>query len=302
MNEENGIADIISEVKQFHGVEVKKITLDGKQIDVAVLPTGKTLKSVKPLFDEYRDKPERRTGTAALYDLSSFIAYVNRFKDEDSAIFANNDINNPSLTGIIDYHKAGYDGDPRYCMHKAVYNFPLSKEWQAWLNYDGQSFTQSDFAAFLEDRIGDVVHPSDGDESANEELEKLSALLGGNFASPNKLFSLSKELHVNEEVRVKNSVNLSSGESKIIYETEHRDESGMPIEVPNMFLIVVPVFETGDLYRVAVRLRYKVRDGKITWFYNLYRIENTFDNAFDGACKTAKEETGLPLYVGSSER
>lgn len=302
MNKENGIADIINEVKQNHGVEIKTINDGDNSREILIVPNEKKVQSVKHLLAEYLKKPERRTGTAELTDLKSFIAYVNRFKDADSAIFAKNDINNPSLTAIIDYHKAGYDSDARFCEHKAIYQFPISKEWQAWLMDDGKSFSQSDFAVFLEDRIGDVIDPSEGDDAASIELEKLSKLLGGKFASPNKLLSLSKELHINEESRVKGSINLNTGESRLTYDTEHKDEKGEPVSVPNMFLIVIPVFETGDLYRVAVRLRYRIRSGQINWSYNLYRIENTFYNAFDGSCKKAEEETTLPLFVGVSEQ
>jgi len=301
MPENTEYTDILESVKKLSGPEIKTVTYGEKSAEVLILPEGKRAHDIKPFLDKYLTAPERRQGTAVVTQLNSFIDHVNRFKDNDSVIFANNDMNNPSLTAVIDYHKAGFEGDPRFGEHRTHYKFPVSKEWAAWIRQDGESFEQADFAAFIEDRIGDVLHPSDGDTDANEKLKELAALLGGNFAGPSTLVALSKNLHINEASRVKNSNNLSTGETSIIYETEHLDEQGAPVKVPNMFLIGVPIFVGGDIYRIAVRLRYRIRNGKISWSYNLYRIENVFEDAFDGACKEAKERTELPLYLGSSE-
>ena len=103
-------------------------------------------RTVHDLTDKHRNaaeylKPARRKGTARLDDLQSIIEWANRFKGETSALFAKPDMTAPTLTCIADYHATGpvdqatAAGDPtaRHCHHRAIYNFPLSEEWKAWM-------------------------------------------------------------------------------------------------------------------------------------------------------------------------
>ena len=279
--------------------DVKKINL-GDGVDVISVPRGRDIRGIKEYLDQYLENPERRTGTAQFFELESFIAHVNRFKDEDSVIFADNDVTSPKMTAIIDYHKKGFDGQPRYGMHKSTYTFPLSGEWEAWLANDGAKFTQAEFALFLEERITDILAPGDND-LANEKLEQIKVMLGGTFAGPSTLRALSIELKVNEESKVTQRSNLNTGESTLLYQNEHKDDQGQPVKVPNMFLIGVPVFMGGDVYSIIVLLRYRLQQGNVTWTYNLYRVRNVFEDAFKGICEQVKQGTELPLYVGKPE-
>ncbi len=159
------VADTRQIMEDFYIAELMdlpEIDADGAP-RMLVMPRGMQAQSIKHLLDEYRDRPERRTGTATMTDLESFITWVNRFKDENSAIFVDRTPTKPSLTAVIDYHEAGResDADPRFCQHRAIYRFPLSEPWQAWAAIDGKPLSHADFAAWLEDRIGDVVAPPD---------------------------------------------------------------------------------------------------------------------------------------------
>lgn len=274
--------------------------------------------SLKVYADEYRAHPERRSGTAEMLDLSSFIAHANRFKDVDSALFGNNDRSAPSLLAVLDYHErvnipfAALETEPaaqpiapspRFGKHRTFYKFPLSDEWTAWHGHDGKPMGQADFAAFLEDRIGDVIPPpvDDGGGEATDAMSQLGRLLGGSFASPSRLLELSRGMQVHQGEKVRNAVNLSTGEVQVTYEAEHKDAAGAPLKVPNLFLIGIPVFRSGSPYEVAVRLRYRVREGTVAWHYQLYRADKVFDHAFQEAAKQAADETGLPLFIGKPE-
>lgn len=268
------------------------------------VPRGMELKSAKPFLDEWRDAPERRQGEAALQDLDSFIAIANRFKDEGTALFADTTPAQPGLLAVFDYHHEGPAGAPRFGRHRARYPFPLSDEWLAWKKMDGERMSQGDFAEFLEDRIGDVLPPPVfTDDSADaDRVTQLGRLLGGTFASAQRLLELSRGLKVTENARVKSATNLSTGEVQIAYESEHRDDSGAPLKIPNLFLIGVPCFRAGALYRVGVRLRYRVVGGSIAWVYQLYRADVVLADAVAEACGKAQSQTALPLFKGVPER
>lgn len=268
----------------------------GENAPVLILPEGLKAQSIKPLIDEWRTCPERRKGTATLGDLDSFIAHANRFKDAGSALFANQDPRHPSLTAVLDYHPRG-DASPRFGQHRGLYPFPLSEEWTAWTANASKPMDQATFAEFIESRITDVAAPTEAGGSA----KKLSDAIACSFASPSKLLELSRGLTVRVGARIANHQNLSTGEAQLTYQSEHQDEKGQPLKVPGAFLLALSVFRSGELYQVAARLRYRVREAAITWSYELYRIDRIFDDAFKEACDRARDETELPLFVGSPE-
>lgn len=268
---------------------------DGKPVEVLVFPDGQ-VHSVKQFVDVYRDSPERRQGVARLQTLDSFIEHVKRFADGDSALWADRNPTSPSMTAVLDYHRSGSNGSPRFGEHRSVYAFPLSDEWQAWSDADGKAMDQGTFAAFLEDRIADVSEASEGGPVAT-----LAERLEARLASASRLLELSRGLSVRESGKVTNAVNLSSGEGQLVYAVEHQDEHGAPIKVPGMFAIAIPVFQGGDLFQLAVRLRYRIRSGSITWSCELHRADLVFDTAFREACDKAARETGLPLFYGAPE-
>jgi hypothetical protein len=74
-----------------------------------------------------------------------------------------------------------------------------------------------------------------------------------------------------------------------------------PVKVPNLFLIGIPVFEGGPLYRIPVRLRYRLAGGRVTWIVRRYRPEAVFKDAFDEALARIGEATGLPVLRGAPE-
>jgi uncharacterized protein YfdQ (DUF2303 family) len=258
---------------------------------------GFLVESLRELQDEHRTRPERRQGTATVGDLASFIAHVNRFKDADSALFADPEQSSASLTAVLDYHRAGAKGDPRFGGHQTHYVFPLSDEWKAWVGRDGKPFNQADFAQFIEDRIADIAEPVGATASTKEFVSKL----GADLASPNRLLELSRGLSVRVDQRVAQAVKLGSGETQMQFSEQHQDEKGAPLKVPGAFLLGIQVFKGGALYQVPARLRYKVANGAVSWSFALYRTDVLFQHAFAEACDRAKAETELPLFVGSPE-
>lgn len=305
------VADL---VKTLHNPQMITVTDGIARAPAAVLPRGLAIESVESLLASYRERPRRRRGTASFTDLDSLIAHANRFKGEHSALFAIDDRKAPQIISVINYNQAGFEGAPEFGDHRGHYHFPLSDEWKAWAEVDGKMLDQGEFAEFIEDRIGDVTaapteaaDPSfargrtDGEGQRASNLADLQKLLGGTWAGQSTLMEMSKGMKINEGARVKQAVNLQTGEVQVQYETEHRDQDGAPVKVPNMFLIIIPVFHNGPLYRIAVRLRYRLREGRISWAMQMYRPDLVFDDAFKEGCNRAAQATELPLFIGKPE-
>ena len=298
MNENEAVIDFARDL-----LETKILKLDGstigaaKDVEVMVVPKGATISGVRKLLEEYLPRPERKRGTAYLTTLDSFISHTNRHASANSVLFACDDMSKPSIQTVFDYNEGTPNGLPDWCQHRASYSFPLSKEWTAWTTAPA-SMEQKAFAEFLEDRITDVYAPV----SVTEGTRDLCAQLGIILAGPERLMELARSLSIQVDRRVKNAVNLSTGEAELVYEESHSASDVTKVKVPTGFVITIPIFTGGPLYQIPVRLRYRLVSGVIRWSFVIAKAEDSFRHAFEEACVDAQKRTGLTLFYGSPER
>lgn len=252
-------------------------------------------------FDEWRGKPLTRRANPTLTNLDSFIDYIDRFKDDDSLVFANDSRESPSIVAALDYHRAGPadNGGQRFIRHSATFPVPLSDEWKGWNECDGKTLQMPEFARFLEDHIIDVMYPNEAVFSPDQG--KFVETLGGlkRMADPAKLMELATGLQIFEEGQVTQAVKLNSGEAQIQIESAHRDAQGQQLLVPSMFTIAIPVFRGGEPYQIVVRLRYRKTAQGILFFYELWRADRVFDHAFNEACDKIVSTTGVKVLRGA---
>ena len=263
-------------------------------------------------FDPWRKNPLRRTGTATMTSLDSLVAHVRRFRTDESALFANDNRQAPSLTAVLDYHErvnaAEFEEVPssvplaQHGEHRTIFRFPLSDEWTTWTAASGKALSMKAFAAFLEDHIIDVLDAPTGGGDLPEHLAKIVSAIGdARFAGPSALYQLATGLKVHEKSEVAEAVNLASGEGELKFKAEHVDAQGAKLTVPNFFLIGIPVFRHGEPWRIGARLRYRKTDGGLVFWFDLLRADLTFDTAFKEACESAAARTDLPLFFGAPE-
>lgn len=291
---------IIDTVKALHAPALVPLP-DGNAI--GFMPRGMEAVNLKPLMEQYRTAPERRKGTAVFTDLDSFIAHAIRFKDADSAVFADDDEAKPSFTSVIDYHRAGHDGDPRFGGHRGHYAPALSEPWKAWANVEGKALSVGQFSAFLQDRLADVIDPpTDGRSDADAKLLDIVAMFGaGGFAGQSRLLELAKGLRVRDTQEAVSVNNIQTGEVEIAFKSTHSDMNGAPLVVPTAFLVGIPVFHRDAPYRMVIRMFYRMVDGKLVWTVKRYRPDIIFEHAFMEACARITAETTLPLMRGKPE-
>lgn len=251
--------------------------------------------SLKPLIEEYRQFPARKTGTAKALTLQSFIDLTNRHKIAATAVFANSDWRKPSVVAVIDYHAVAPDGDPAWLKHRVSYEFPLSDPWKLWVSQNGEWMDQAEFASFIEDQIADLSSPETGEVSSYE------ATFGTKIATPAELIQLSRGLQVFAATEVKNAVTLQSGEGSIVFSEEHRDVNGNKLTVPGLFILQIAPFFMGDLIRVPVRLRYRLSGGKLKWAFQIYRPDLAVTDRVRTDLDIIRVKTELPVFEGFDE-
>jgi uncharacterized protein YfdQ (DUF2303 family) len=267
---------------------------------VAVLPVGMRMESVKALLDEYRTQPERRTGTAHLYDLASFIAHVNRHKDEHSVVFVRPHETEPGFTAVLDYNRAGppTPDAPRFGTHRSAYKPIIHEVWRAWNNIDGKVLSQAELAAFLERRILDVVTPP---VEATSAQNALILALGGRAGDGATMLQTARGLRVRESSEVVNAQNLDTGEVELVFRTALSGVDGQPLRVPTCFCLHAPVFEGGQAYALWIRIAFRKEEGRLLWTLSRYRPDLIVRDALDGMIKDVAEQTGLLVLMGAPE-
>ena len=240
-----------------------------------------------------------RKGTASVTTLSSFIDLVNRHKDSDSVIFAKTDWPDPKLTAVIDYHKAGEDHEARHGAHRIVYTFPLTDAFKVWVGFNGKAMKQADFAEFMEEHAAELSAPD------QYEINTFEKSFKERFGTPAEILDLSRHLEVNVGAKMKSAVRNASGERQMVFETEHTNASGQPIDIPGIFIVSVAPFLAGDsepeVVRIPARLRYRAGGGEVMWFYQLYRWEDFLRERVQGDLTRATKETALPAFEGAPE-
>lgn len=274
--------------------EIEAVGISG-EFPILIDRKSGTAKSIKALLEEYRERPARKTGIAKVFTLDSFIDLTNRHKTAESAIFADTNWRQPSLTSVIDYHTKNAGGPADNGKHRVHYEFPLSEEWDAWIKLDGQQMDQKAFAEWIEEHLPELAAPT------ADEVDELEKTFNMTVASPNKMVMLSRGLQVNVESRVKTSTTLQSGEGELLFEEEHRDAAGNKLSVPGLFILAIPPFFMGEPVRMPVRLRYRVSGGQVKWVFKIFRPDVYITTQIESDLAKAAEATDLPHFRGKPE-
>lgn len=238
----------------------------------AVIPEGSTVEDL----ERFLDAPIRARATVTAKTAETFSAYVNRFKilggaAPKTAVFA--DQEKFTLVGIIDYH--GF-GEPAFREHRVSYTAPRSLEWQTWKGKNGQTMSQTDFARFIEDNVVDIRSPAGA-----EVLE------------------VSRGLQAKSSVEFASAIRLSDGSQQFTYaETIDGSTAKGTMKVPEEFTLGIPVFFGGQAYSVVARLRYRIKEGKLVLWYDLYRPEYIEKDAFEQIVADVGEKTGIEIWHG----
>ena len=163
---------------------------------------------------------------------------------------------------------------------------------------------------FIEANAKDVMDPtpailggkeSDSHEPWENRLIRTAQQIEGRFGQLHQLLAMSKQFQVYETSDLKVSTNRDSGEAEIQFLNEHKTADGKPLNIPNLIIITIPVFQGGAPYRMPVRFRYRKSGATIRFILTVYNPEKAFEAAFEEAATEARDKTDLPLFYGTPE-
>ncbi|SRR5579883_308355 len=236
----------------------------------AVVPEGYELRSL----EEYLPRPLRVRQQVEFHDADSFTDYVTDFeKMGASRIFFNAE--KETFAAILDYHE-GAGAAPGWCEHVATFTPRRSAEFQTWMGQNRKQFTQVDFARFLEENLPDVVEP-DG-----------AALL-----------EIALTFEAKKDVEFSSGVRLQNGQIQFTYNEVVRGAAQKgTLEVPEQFVLGIPIHAGGPAYRIAVRFRWRLQEGKAVFWYEIVRPHRFVEDALKELRAKVADDTQTAVLAG----
>lgn len=243
---------------------------DGRKF--LVTPTNTNVKEV--LDDPYGmivPPPVRIKQPVLVQTVDSLVDYVNRFKGENTILFA--DIESNRIVAVIDYHGKGA---PAHLDHRVSLDMPFSEEWKLWSAIHKRKIGQLEFAQFIEENSADITAPTGAD-----------------------LLEICRDIHAVRKANFKKVVRLSGGvESFEFSENEEAKAKGGTVEVPSKFELTLPVYFGGRSVNLFAFLRWKTSEDGLLLGVDLNRQEHVRQAVFKEIVTDAAERTACPAVFG----
>lgn len=221
------------------------------------------------VLEELMLKPVRQSGWTILRDIDSFKRFTAAKAKEGSEVHVKAE-GEVSARLIINA-----DG---WADFGAVYQPVFTQSFKDWTEKDGEKFGQEDFAAFIEKHIDDI-HGGDGMPTSADLLSFCSAI------------------EDKRQVSFKRSVSTQDGRVNLVYEDKVSDAQEKKLSLFREFKVALrPRMDSATSYAITAALRFRIRDGEITFWYELKGIEELLEQDRK-TIKTELETTGVPVYL-----
>lgn len=238
-----------------------------------ITPSDLAVKDVTNQNDLDALKPTRIRQAVTLQTVDSLVDYVDRFKTDDTILFA--DIKASSIAALIDYHAPAASA---HVDHKANMVLPFSEEWKTWAGIDGRMMDQLAFARFLEENAVDIVAPTGAD-----------------------LLEVCRDLQAKRKVDFRKAVRTNTDCENFEYtdETTATTKSG-GVEVPSKFQLNLPVYFGGEPVTLFAFLRWNLVETSLQLGVKLHRAEHVRQAVFKQIVTAAGERTDRPVVFGTA--
>lgn len=249
----------------------------GGSIPFVVVPQGYAVHDIERLMPE----PERKRGVVTVSVADSYIAYLHRHATSgESMTYAALDAEAGSLAMVCVLNDNSA-ASPRWRDHRCQFTPKLSVEWSRWKAANCKVHDQAEFAKFLEDNAQDVA-AVDGMPTGAQMLQ------------------MALEFEANADKRFKSKTNLQSGGVRIEFVDDETKDTRKSMQMFERFTIGIPVFDgSKDAYPIEARLKYRVKDGVLVFWFELIRPDRAFKTAANADIAKIESESGVPVIYGT---
>jgi uncharacterized protein YfdQ (DUF2303 family) len=210
-------------------------------------------------------------------DAASFIDY---FKLHQMASRIYGQVEPPQFVAVMNDHRKD---EPGWGDHRIIYNCPLSKEWKEWKGFAGRPSDQIAFAEFIETHVPEIISSAADEPSGAQMLE------------------VATSFKAQKKVNFASGQRLDNGQVDFVFQEEIQGSAGAKghIKVPERFYIGIPVFEGGAPYRIEAKLRYRLKDGSLSMWFDLVRDHKVLEAAFMDIWKEIADGTQTTIWRGT---
>lgn len=237
--------------------------------------------------------PKLITQAVKVQTVESLIAYVNRFKNGDSALFA--DISTSTILGVIDYHTAAHatevadakDPTAKHTKHTVGLSIPKSLEWETWLGIDGKLMSHVEFSNFLEENSMDILPLGPAHDRNGDAVED----------APTTILELCRELQVKSNygaaAEVRNgdyiSVEMQKGD-----DVSTKRNVALPVSID----LNIPVYFGEQSVHMMAFMRRRVVEGSLRLGIKLQRPEQRRQDEFKRIVSEVEQDVMLATLYG----
>ncbi|MCK0923711.1 YfdQ family protein [Acinetobacter pittii] len=286
MSELNNIAETNYKLGQ---ASLKTATKSTDVLPFVVVPEGSKVHG----FNSLLARPINLEQSVSLNTAKDFIAYVSRYADKNSLVFV--DVLEGKFKAVLDYHKVdnsveneGAELSPRHCKHIAHFVAEKTPEFQKIEDKSGEKFSQTNFALFLEDVMPYINQPD-------------AAVL----------YEIVQTLNAKTNVDFKSGIRTDNGQVQLTYsETiEARAGTSGNLSIPEQIVFGIQVHRGGNHYALPARFRYRIKEGVITFWYDLDQLEKAIEKSMEDTVEYVRhgktvgndevqgQLSGIPSYV-----
>lgn len=252
----------------------KPEVFDVRQVPQAFVPENFKREDLSHLMAA----PPRPKGQTTLYDAASFIDFVNDEITAATRIYCKADYTagDVKFKALFNGSTAGFPG---WGDHAALYQVPITEEWKRWVGKNAQPFGQAEFALWLEDNMKDIADAQ-------------------GFPTAAMMLEMALQFEANQDARFKNFVRLQSGGVEMTYVNQDDDATLLKMKMFDRFKLGIAPFLNGQPYGMTARLRYRAREGKVSFWYELIRPDLIVADAVRDLIVYITDKIDRPLYLG----
>ncbi len=234
------------------------------------VPTGYRVEDL----EQFKAAPLAIRAQLALETLPGFIAYVERFKGNGTAIFVKQ--SNGATMAVLDYDEPD---KPAWRRHRAGFSPMHTVEWKRWIDKNETWMEQRQFAEFIENNVSDITKPSGAD-----------------------MLEIASTLEAKTAVEFKSGVRLDNGTHRLHFAAETVAKAGDKgsLDIPQQFELALEPFMGGEAYPLTARFRYKIAEGKLTLRYQLVNPHKVLEAAVATIIERIGTGTGITPFIGTA--
>ena len=231
-------------------------------------------------LEDLMPAPTRKRAAVTTSTSTSFIDYCNKHSQGSaSTIYADIDSEKShcKLVAVLDDHS---EDDPAWRDHTCELAPKLAVEWARWSGKNKQLMSQTDFATWLEDNLPDIANVP-------------------NMPTGTDILQMSLGFEANADKRLRSKINLQSGGVQFEFVEDETKETRTKMTVFERFTLGLPVFDgSASAYPLEARLKYREKDGKVSFWYELIRPDRVFKTAVADELENIKQGTSLLIIFG----